>query len=648
MTAAPSTHKATLENGPSIIDRRLIWTSATGITTADTQSYGGCLRKWFYDQVEERKAPPTKAMLGGTELHTEIENHLRKGDRLFSPLALAGRSFIPHPGPNLFIERPIHFTTKVGVDIYGHVDLYNNRGEHIDASGDLVRDPPWSFEVKDWKTTSDFQYTKSERELAENIQLTTYAEAGFRLWPDLEHAWLTHVYFRTKGRPESKLVTVYRNREQIAGRWEYAEGVVRLMADAAREPTAETVPANVKACDAYRGCPHCKICSAYGKTSLDNLYSKIADDFTKDQTVGILANNPNLMQPQPDMRTQLANEEAQMRAQQQQLQAPPNQTQAIAAACARIMSHGRGFPTIAGNASVPYSMTLGLNQPVAPGYVFTGQGGLAGITLSEVAHFEQLAKELDDQRAQQPTQVAAQQLVQAPPAPVQNFTQQVQQAYVQATQQPQLVGVAQSVPGSTMSLLPPNAPVSQPQLAAEAPKPAVDPNAPPAEEPKKGRGRPKKSQDATPEGAAAAQPTTSPSPGATVMSAPPATAPSTPAEAYSDAGIPLCVLVNARSDSFPTKSLAGYVDYINRELAKRYCVDNQGKPTLQDVRCAPKESPLAFGGWKGAVREVVKNDPPTPAAYHLDTFMDDLNEAVADALRIVADDRSWLYIRGVR
>ena len=62
----------------------------------------------------------------------------------------------------------------------------------------------------------------------------------------------------------------------------------------------------------------------------------------------------------------------------------------------------------------------------------------------------------------------------------------------------------------------------------------------------------------------------------------------------------------------------------------------------------PKASGESFGGWKGAVREVVKADPPPPGDYHLDTFMDELNEAVADALRVVAERAGWLYIRGVR
>jgi hypothetical protein len=34
-----------------------------------------------------------------------------------------------------------------------------------------------------------------------------------------------------------------------------------------------------------------------------------------------------------------------------------------------------------------------------------------------------------------------------------------------------------------------------------------------------------------------------------------------------------------------------------------------------DVRCAPKDSPLAFAGWKGALAALAKAEPPAPGAY---------------------------------
>jgi hypothetical protein len=39
---------------------------------------------------------------------------------------------------------------------------------------------------------------------------------------------------------------------------------------------------------------------------------------------------------------------------------------------------------------------------------------------------------------------------------------------------------------------------------------------------------------------------------------------------------------------------------------------------------------------------------PEKIAPVTDTFTDELSEVVADALRVVAEQRGWLYVRGVR
>ncbi len=697
---APTTHRATQEHGLSVVEGRLVWTSASGITTADPNSYGGCLRRWWYEKVGGRDTEETEAMRGGTALHAEVEDHLRTGTSLTSPLALAGRMFIPQPGSGLFIERPIHFRTRGGVDIFGHVDLYNFRQEYLDPDGALLEDPPWSFEVKDWKTTSDFKYAKSERELAENIQLVTYAEAGFRFAPDSMSARLTHAYFLTKGRPASKLVTIRRTREEIAGRWEYAESVVRSMADVARETSAETVEGKRKACDAYSGCPHRSVCSIYRHNALDSLYGKVVTDHLQEKQMGLIASTqPQLLQQAttapaaPSMQQQLAHEEQQMRAQvmqQQQMPAALNKAE-FAVVCTRLGSYGYGFPSLSSNAAQAYADLGG--QHVHPGFVFQGIPAPAGarrslhsIQLSEVAHIYQLEGELAAERGQVPPimQAPVQPPVQAPEP------QYVPYTPAQATANGPGAGMGGGGGGGVIvytGVLSPGAPESMPQLAspqaapaAKEYRPTISPDATPgapnaphgytlgsepgatpvahaAEEGKKKRGRPAKAQDVAPESVAppAAQIAAPAALPAVATQVAPAAPSPIPAGLYSsaalDAGVGVTsgtILINARFADKPTKSLAGYIDYINGELSKRYSVTADGKPGIQDVRCAPKDSVLAFGAWKGAVREIVKADPPPPDAYHLDLFRDELNEVVADALRVVAKEKGWLYIRGIQ
>ncbi len=506
------------------------------------------------------------------------------------------------------------FRKRGPIPIAGHVDVYDHRALYVDAEGNTVPETS-TLEVKDWKTTASFDYAKTERELGDNIQMTTYAEAGLRAWPQYERARLTHVYFRTRGTPEAKLVT------------------------------------NRKSCDAYRGCPHRGRCSAYRSNSLDELYGKLAKDFKENTEMGLLSNNPQILtQPlapapaaQPDVRAQLAAEEtalkAQSAAQQQQMpQAPLNSAQ-LADVCQRLNAYGFGFPSLSGNAAQAFAVVNG--QQVPPGYTYQGIFAPAGsrrslhtIVLNEVGHIFQLEGELAAERAQQPA------TMQAPPV----------QSPVQTHVTPP--GAPESMPQLAMQHAPltqhPMAPLPGITFAGEprytAPVAAIGAT---QDAPAK-RGRPKKTQDAAPEAvAASAAPTPAPaSVGAPATQAPPVATSATVTPTATTAGC--IVLINARFVSQPTRSLAGYVDHINSKLAKMYSVTEDGKPGFQDVRCVPKTSPLAFGGWRGAVREVVKAEPPPDDTYHLDTFADELNEVVADALRVVAEERGWLYVRSVR
>lgn len=662
MTAPTTTHRATLELGPSVINNELMWSSASGLMAADPQTTTGCLKKWYYEQVDGKKPPATAAQTGGTAMHSEIEAFHGGDPHALTQLALSGRRFIPEPGPGLLTETSLVPGGKIAhaylqargkrkmIPMAGHVDIYNHRGVYLDEEGKLQQDPPKTLETLDWKTTSDLSYAKTAAELAQNLQLVTYAEAGFRMWPHLEHARLTHVYFRTRGAPTSKLVTIRRTREQIADRWEYASGLVRMLEDVATERTADKVPGNKKACGAYRGCPHRGICSTYSSNSLDSLYGKVAQDF-KESTMGLIANNPQIMQqaqmpqqqapqPQPDMRAQLVSEEQQLRQQQLQTQITP---QSFAEAWQRINRHGRGSPSLGGNAAQAYAAMVGQQCPVGAGYA--GTGGIAGINLMEPMQAFQLANDLDTQAGiaqPQPVMMPAPAPV-APPAhvPPPAYTQAMAAAYPAAPAPQQ------------MSILPPGAPESIPAIASQHDAaPAAPPAAPAPDAPKKTRGRPKKDDSVTaPEAVAAVVAQAPPPPvSAPASQALPAAATTSPS-AFDTAAVaqrtPCCVLVNARATSLSTRSLASYVDHINGELARRYSVTDDGKPGVQDVRSAPKNSILSFGGWKGCVREVVIADPPAPGDYHLDTFMDELNEVVADALRVVAERAGWLYVRGV-
>lgn len=660
----------------------LRFASVSGVKLFDAHTKPGCPRRWFRRYVLGEHEPETdrqrEAKASGITLDTQLKRYLHTGGMAMSALAIKGLHILDLPqtegvhtdvamhrvsysrhgqpfGPLPEGQRYPHDVqisiasdlTAGDVPFVGELDILNLTGRYRDDDGGFFDDPPGTVEVADlkWKGVAKDRYGNSTflmpNDLVRDIQMAGYGEWARRVYPNATHVRLSHLYFPAKGALPTK-VTKLHVIDEPARTWEYVNGLVTSMKQVAKETDIEHVDgAPLSSCDAYSGCPYRATCSAYKRTSLDNLYGRIAQDHVQEQQMGIIANNPQIMQNAPVTQQQLAQEEAQLRAQAAQQQ---QTVEPLLAVCQRLGTYGFGFPSLAGNAAQAYAAAGG--QAVPPGYVYQGvmapagaRRSFHGLQLAEVTHIYQLEAELRAEAAGTPSQV--------PPAP--------------QPQQPQY-----TTPQPGVALLAPGTPESMPQLAmqppkgeapagivAPAPAPSTTPTAPP-EAPKK-RGRPPKTQEpasvqqttavpgvlvAQPQGVGVATPPSTAQPTALEYSAPEA----------KDGGAPgrPCVLINARAEGLNTQSLAGYVDYINETLAKRYNVGADGKPGLLDVRAAMRDTVLFANGWKGAVREIVKADPPPEGHYHLDTCLDELKEIVADALRVVASQRDWLYVRGVR
>ncbi len=153
----------------------------------------------------------------------------------------------------------------------------------------------------------------------------------------------------------------------------------------------------------------------------------------------------------------------------------------------------------------------------------------------------------------------------------------------------------------------------------------VPPDAPPSEHPlpeegKKGRGRPKgaknkpKEESLPQEMFPANNPGNEPEKKGLLL------------EVYVD-----CII------TCPTESMHTVLAKICRDLC-----DEHG---CLDVRCAPSDSHLAFGRWKGYVAQRVEAWATTAAgAYTLDTRGSEIAEVAADVLRTAAP----LFVRGIR
>lgn len=602
--------------------------SVSNVELGDPRAEGGCIRRFWYKNVggkkEEEKAKSAEAKAAGTKLHDELKHYLKTGEKVLGPLAMKGLHFVPPPGPDLIVEQGIHTATTVdgvvhisspltaaGIPFVGYIDLAHRRAINYGADDpeDTI-DPPGTIAVIDWKRKGSAKNRDGGStllrpdQLIRTVQMLGYGEFVRRAGFATNYVRLGHGYFPAKdGAPRmvSKLHTV----DEFEKGWDYVEGLGRTLVHVVKETVAEKVPANLKACGAYGGCPMRGFCTAAQATSLSSLFGESEKEALK---MGLLDQLD--VQPQPDIQAQLAKEEATLKAQaaiQQQ-----NTNAGLLAAWHTIVAAGRGFPTLGGEAARAFAAA---NNTQAPSAGFAGAGQLSAITIMAPAQILQLAGELSGAPA-----------IPAPPPPV-----------VAAMAQ-----VAAPMPG--FSILPPDAPPSNPMLASRQPDgvpttvistPTEPMPAPPSTEavsepPKKKRGRPKASESA-------------PSQVVTQTASSPTSA------AVQTAGDDLDLEVFV--DCIPNgdfMSLNAYADKICKALADRYCFDEKGQPTISDIRCAPSTSPIGFGKWEGAVHALVVENPPKNDTYVLDTRGNRIAEIVADAMRVVCLSRNALYVRGIR
>lgn len=183
---------------------------------------------------------------------------------------------------------------------------------------------------------------------------------------------------------------------------------------------------------------------------------------------------------------------------------------------------------------------------------------------------------------------------------------------------PTITATASPVKEAPAGILPTDAPASKPELAA---KPIEAAHARQVAEEKANDvfATPKKTEDATPAKRKAGRPK-KPDEGVPTDSAP-------------REGGEIEIYVNA----FPTggaEDLGPYVAALCQAVCKAASAD--------DVRVAPsKDSPLAFGGWKGVLAAFAREAPPKPGRYVL-IVAGEVAEAVADGLA------EFVVARGVK
>lgn len=269
--------------GAAIVDGRLRYVSASAIAAFDPTQDGGCPSRWYFEKIEKRPTPSTKAQVVGTQVHEQIEHYLKTGERTIGPVVEPGAHFLPRPGSDLLVEETFgdykqalalrdfalagnavdmsQFPNVLGIPVMGAMDLRHRRGEWVDTSGKVHLELPNTAEIVDWKTTSDVvKWGKRAEDLHMTVQMPLYAKATITVWPDIERVRLSHGQFGT-ARREARKVSALLDYEAIAWRFSHIESVVRSMIHVAKEPSADVVEKNVRSCSSYGGCPHRAYCN---------------------------------------------------------------------------------------------------------------------------------------------------------------------------------------------------------------------------------------------------------------------------------------------------------------------------------------------------------------------------------------------------
>lgn len=633
--------------GPAVVKGELQYTSISQLEKSDPNTDGGCLRRWFIRYVLREREDSSDQMFAGDEIHEQFHRYITTGEDVLGRVASAARIFIPRRGPDLRSEMEIYTPDDpdatvllcAGVPLTGKIDLVHTRGEYLTPMGTVERDLEGTVEIIDWKSKgtlrdrkTDTPYYKTGPELVRTIQMPAYAERMFRELPTLEHARLSHVYMQRKGAAEAIKSTTIVPRERIAERWEHIEGLGRRIVHAARETDPNKIDPNPHACKAYnRQCGYTgkqchldeqqTLASIFGPRGAESLMSQpfppFAPGAAPDPTVSLSMTNlmaslgggakPAAPAPEPITPT-------------------PEFLNALATIRAAKLSDGSsaGRPPFKDEAALLYTRTLeleGVNgRPAVGTSALAGDGRLGGIDpVTTAAEVVALATSLCQNGFSTPTTYA----VATSPAPV------AAPAPAPPPANP-LAGV--------MGILPPDAPASQPHLAA-APPPAA-----PAAEPgvaagaateaeKKKRGRPP---------AAAKTPTapTDPIPFAPPVAQAAVTTAASNAHASAVAGALGGIVLGIDSrPSVPHQDLDPYVHALHQLLVQHMHLP---EGSFGDIRCS-KDERLSHGQWRGTLAAFAREKPPAPGVYFIDT-RDEISAVVAEALRPLTS----LCFRGVR
>jgi hypothetical protein len=609
----PTTSKAVrvLSAKPSIENGRLVRVSVSQI-----RSFLDCELKWWLDKrAKLERKPPSKGQVMGDQAHKRIEHYLLTGEDVRGPLERAGAAMLepfvahaPFNGGALMVEAALSdptIYTPGGVEIVGYADL-------ILPPGYLHPGPV----VIDHKFKKDLEaYAEKPEQLREDEQAIVYSEWCFRRWPGTKSVLFAHHNHQTQGPRVAYPVQVVLEREYVLDRFEKICSLIdgpmtRTAASVSSEDVRfarEETCSKFGGCDFLLSCPNAparrfaRIVSPSVPRSV--IYAKedpkmgLVDAVRKQMQLNTPTNTPAAPSPTP---------------------AAPSPTPAAPSPTPAAPSPALVRVPIA--QATPGGLYLLPSGSVARLEVITPTGAFASKPDGSPVRLDLTVEVIDMSHDNVSRAQFGLAPLGAPAAPSPEPAKR-RMLIVDAPT------ATSDEPGAGSAVAPPDQPPAarNPEdLASRVAALSASTSTAPADAPKR-RGRP-------PGSGKKASASTNPASTLTPITAPTLTS---SAESVAGAALPaffsglvLCVDCTPNAGA---RDLTGYVADLAASVAR--------SANVPDVRFAPKDNPLAFSAWRGALAAAARESPPTGLCA---IYSSDLSEPVIDALAGIAS----LVIRG--
>lgn len=260
------------------------------VSPSQIETFEKCKRLWYFGWIEGIRSPSSAAQERGTRIHQVIEFYLLHG-RIPSPEETYDGALLNHADHDLgrrlvakAIEnrhlpqggRPdLEIEAAIQVDI---LDAAGNVIATMVGRKDLGYEEPDAVYIEDHKSTSSFDYAKTPAQLAENIQLVSYAKAA-RAAGATKPLVVSHIYYLTKNKIKvaTHRVEATLTEDQIAQVWARVVAATTEMVHLrATKPGADAVePTGVfsKHCGAYGGCQFKERCGITNESQLGGYFT---------------------------------------------------------------------------------------------------------------------------------------------------------------------------------------------------------------------------------------------------------------------------------------------------------------------------------------------------------------------------------------